>query len=87
LIQGEPQTAIDALKSKVWRKSISKAALPEFQSRFNVLATRLVGGQPQINVFSEHQPDDGFVMVEPDLEDVYFLQLRASQKPSTQATA
>ena len=49
LVQGEPQVAIDALKSKVWRKSVSKAALPEYQSRFNVLATRLVAGKPQIN--------------------------------------
>lgn len=79
LVQGEPQVAIDALKSKVWRKSVSKAALADYQSRFTVLATRLVAGKPQINVFSDAQPDDGFVMVEPDLEDVYFLQLRASQ--------
>ncbi len=79
LVQGEPQVAIDALKNKVWRKSVSKAALAEYQSRFNVLATRLVAGKPQINVFSDEQPDDGFIMVEPDLEDVYFLQLRASQ--------
>ena len=87
LVQGEPQAAIDALKSKVWRKSVSKAALPEYQSRFNVLATRLVAGKPQINVFSETQPDDGFMMVEPDLEDVYFLQLRASQASAPAATS
>lgn len=78
LIQGEPQAAIDTLKDKVWRKSVSKAALPEYQAKFNVLATRLVGGKPQINVFADAQPDDGFVQVEPDLEDVYFLQLRRS---------
>jgi ABC-type multidrug transport system ATPase subunit len=79
LIQGEPQAAIDELKNKVWRKSVSKAALPEYQSKFTVLASRLVGGKPQINVYSESQPDEGFVQVEADLEDVYFLQLRASQ--------
>jgi hypothetical protein len=27
-------------------------------------------------VFAASQPDSGFVPVEPDLEDVYFLQLR-----------
>ncbi len=84
LIQGEPQAAIAQLKNQVWRRSVSKAALPEYQAKFNVLATRLVAGQPQINVFSAFQPDDGFVLVEPDLEDVYFLQLRrsAAAKPS-----
>ncbi len=79
LIQGEPQAAIASLKNKVWRKSIQKAALADYQGRFNVLSTRLVAGKPQINVFAETQPEEGFTMVEPDLEDVYFLQLRNSQ--------
>ena len=79
LLQGEPQAAIELLRDKVWRKRISKAALPEYQQRFNVLSSRLVAGQPQINVHCESQPDDGFVQVEPDLEDVYFLKIRASQ--------
>lgn len=78
LIQGEPQAAIDTLKNKVWRRSVSKDALPEYQEKFTVLTTRLVGGKPQINVFADAQPDDGFHLIEPDLEDVYFLQLRQS---------
>jgi ABC-type multidrug transport system ATPase subunit len=77
LVQGKPQAAIDLLQSQVWRRSVSETELPAFQQRFTVLSTRLVGGKPQINVFSPSQPDDGFVMVEPDLEDVYFLQLRS----------
>ncbi len=79
LIEGAPQVAIDKLKSQVWRRSVNDADLPAYQRDFTVLSTRLVGGKPQINVFSRSQPDDGFVMVEPDLEDVYFLQLRHPQ--------
>lgn len=79
LLQGEPQAAIDTLKNKVWRRSVSKDALLAYQEKFTVLTTRLVGGKPQINVFAESQPDDGFQSIEPDLEDVYFLQLRQSQ--------
>lgn len=82
LVQGEPQSAIDSLRGKVWRSSISKLALQSYQERFTVLTTRLVGGKPQINVFSETQPDDGFNLVDADLEDVYFLQLRRSQNSS-----
>jgi ABC-2 type transport system ATP-binding protein len=78
LIQGEPQAAIETLKHKVWQRSITKAALPEYQQNFTVLSTRLVAGKPQIHVFADTQPDDGFVAIEPDLEDVYFLQLRRS---------
>jgi ABC-type multidrug transport system ATPase subunit len=86
LLQGEPQAAIDMLRDKVWRKRVSKAALPEYQQRFNVLSSRLVAGQPQINVHALSQPDDGFVQVEPDLEDVYFLKIH-SRQPNTTAVA
>jgi ABC-type multidrug transport system ATPase subunit len=79
LLQGEPQAAIDMLKDKVWRKRVSKASLPDYQQRFNVLSSRLVAGQPQINVHADNQPDDGFVQVEPDLEDVYFLKIHSRQ--------
>jgi ABC-type multidrug transport system ATPase subunit len=79
LVQGKPQAAIDLLQSQVWRRAVSEAELPAYQQRFTVLSTRLVGGKPQINVFASSQPDDGFMMVEPDLEDVYFLQLRTAK--------
>jgi len=76
LVQGRPQDAIDALKHQVWRRSVRQHELDEYQRRFNVLSTRLIGGTPQINVFAAFQPDSGFAPVEPNLEDVYFLQLR-----------
>ncbi len=87
LLQGEPQAAIDTLKSRVWRRTVSQEALPDYQERFNVLSTRLVAGRPQINVYAESQPDDGFTSVEPDLEDVYFLQIRNASRASSQASA
>lgn len=80
LLQGEPQAAIDTLKSRVWRRTVSQEELADYQARFNVLSTRLVAGRPQINVFAESQPDGGFVSVEPDLEDVYFLQIRNASR-------
>ncbi|WP_374349859.1 ABC transporter ATP-binding protein [Chitinimonas sp.] len=76
LLQGEPQSAIDTLRHKVWQKRVSKAALPQYQASMDVLTSRLVGGLPQISVFADSQPEEGFVSVEPDLEDVYFLKLR-----------
>lgn len=86
LVQGEPQAAIDMLQNKVWRCSVSKDALPSYQEKFTVLTTRLVAGKPQINVYSETQPDDGFRLVEANLEDVYFLQLRKSQNSAAALT-
>ncbi|HZX29134.1 MAG TPA: ABC transporter ATP-binding protein [Telluria sp.] len=78
LSEGEPQHAIAQLHGRIWQRSVSDAALAEYEQRFTVLSTRLVGGRPRINVYADHQPDDGFAQVAPDLEDVYFLQLRAA---------
>lgn len=91
-LQGEPQSAIDALRGMVWRKRISKAALAQYQQDLNVLSVRLVAGQPQINVLAGSQPDDGFEQVEPNLQDVYFLKIHEAQElssagPVAQATA
>jgi ABC-type multidrug transport system ATPase subunit len=78
LIEGEPKPAIATLRGRIWRGAASDAQLPELQRRFTVLSSRLVGGKPQINIYAEVQPDAGFIQVEPGLEDVYFLQLRAA---------
>lgn len=76
LLSGEPRAAIEAMQSRIWRKQISKAELAHYQQQYKVLSTRLVGGQPVIHVYSEQALDSGFTAVEPDLEDVYFRQLR-----------
>ena len=87
LLTGEPRQAIEALKHRVWRKTVTKQALPEYQARGNLLSTRLVGGQPMIHVFADAQPEEGFVSVEPDLEDVYFQRLRRHDGAAVAAAA
>ncbi|MFZ5843796.1 MAG: ABC transporter ATP-binding protein [Pseudomonadota bacterium] len=76
LLAGEPRAAIEAMQSRIWRKQISKTELADYQAQYKVLSTRLVGGQPVIHVYSDQALDSGFTAVEPDLEDVYFRQLR-----------
>ena len=87
MLQGDPQSAIDMLKNQVWRRSVSQDALAHYQEQFHVLSTRLVAGKPQINVFSATQPDDGFISVEPDLEDVYFLHIRNANRAAAAPVA
>ncbi len=76
LLTGRPADAINALQAQVWRKQVAKAALPDYESRFTVLSTRLVGGHPVIHVFADSRPEAGFEPVAPGLEDVYFQRLR-----------
>ena len=76
LMTGRPHEAIDAMRERVWSKLVRKEELADYQERYIVLSTRLIGGQPLIHVYSESQPDLSFVAVDPDLEDVYFQRLR-----------
>ncbi|MDI3284554.1 ABC transporter ATP-binding protein [Polyangium sp. 15x6] len=76
LLTGKPSDAIAALENQVWRKQVTKAALPEYEARHTVLSTRLMAGRPVIHVFSSEPPGDGFEEVAPNLEDVYFQLLR-----------
>ncbi|MCD7097359.1 ABC transporter ATP-binding protein [Stenotrophomonas sp. MMGLT7] len=76
LLTGRPGDAIAALGQQIWRKQVSKAALPGYEQRFTVLSTRLVAGAPVIHVFAAERPEEGFEQVVPDLEDVYFQRLR-----------
>jgi ABC-type multidrug transport system ATPase subunit len=80
LLTGKPLEAIDALENRVWKATVPKAQLAEYQARYNVLSTRLVGGEPVIHVYAESQPEAGFRQVEPDLEDVYFQRLKLHAK-------
>jgi ABC-2 type transport system ATP-binding protein len=78
LLSGQPAEAMRALEGRVWRRTIATSAIEDYKARFSVLSTRLVGGKTVVHVLSEGRPEEGFEPVAPDLEDVYFGQLRAS---------
>ena len=80
LLTGKPADAIDALDGRVWRKTVAKDALPQYEQNFTLLSTRLVGGLPVIHIHSDFPPGDGFERVAPGLEDVYFQRLRQHAK-------
>ncbi|HFA47983.1 MAG TPA: ABC transporter ATP-binding protein [Bacteroidetes bacterium] len=73
--QGEPHAATSALDGKVWRKSISKAEILDYQNRFHVISNKLVAGKPIIHILNDENPGDGFVATSPDLEDVFFSKI------------
>jgi ABC-2 type transport system ATP-binding protein len=76
LISGEPAEAMRALDGRVWRRTVANAAIEDYKRRFTVLSTRLNGGKTIVHVLSDSRPEEGFETVAPDLEDVYFGQLR-----------
>jgi len=72
LLEAEPVPAIKNLKGKIWRQVIEKTALAGIEKDHAVISTKLLAGKTVVHVFSNKQPGNGFELVEPDLEDVYF---------------
>ena len=73
---GTPQEAVAGLSGKIWAKSISKPDLPAYQQTYRVISSKLVAGKPRIHILSNVDPGNGFRDVEPDLEDVFFSEIR-----------
>jgi len=76
LMTGEPLQSIRDLDGRVWRRSIDKRELDDYQKQYAVISNRLMAGRTVIHVFSETQPDPSFEPVTTSLEDVYFSTLR-----------
>jgi len=71
VLQGDPQQVLDEVRGHIWRKRTAKSELAGLQATLDVISVRLVAGEPVIHVYSDSAPGDGFVAVEPNLEDVY----------------
>jgi ABC-2 type transport system ATP-binding protein len=82
-LSGEPLETIRSLEGRVWQKTVPKESLAAHIAAHNVLSTRLVGGRSVIHVLDDGNPGDGFSAVAPDLEDVYFGELRHAASTET----
>lgn len=85
LLNGEPYETIKGLDGRVWRRRIEKPMLESYRARMTVLSTRLSAGDTVIHVLADARPEDGFESVAPDLEDVYFGQLRKQHGAQSRA--
>ena len=72
---GKPQETLSALEGKIFSRIVEKAALEEYSRSFRVLNSRLMGGKPQLFVYADSHPGDGFLAVEAGLEEVYFYHI------------
>ncbi|MCB2379342.1 ABC transporter ATP-binding protein [Hymenobacter sp. BT635] len=83
LYTGDPLVAIEEMRGQIWRRSVAKAELAQYQQQFSVISSRLFAGQTIIHVHSLAQPGNGFESVEPTLEDVYFARIHTAEKVAT----
>jgi len=85
ILEGEPLQLTASLKGKIWRRTIAKDQLPDYQQRLEVISTRRLSGQTVIHVHREEAPDSSFEPVIADLEDVYFWAMRSHGEPAKSA--
>ncbi len=76
LLTGAPNDTMRKLEGRVWRRAVATAEVESYKAKHTVLSTRLSGGKTIVHVLADAKPDDGFETVSPDLEDVYFGELR-----------
>jgi ABC-2 type transport system ATP-binding protein len=76
--QGTPQNALNELDGKVFQKMVPREQLENHAAQYSVISNKMVGGQPLIHVFSETNPGNGFELVKPNLEDVFFSKINTS---------
>jgi hypothetical protein len=72
LLEAEPLRAVDELRGRIWRRSVSRAELPALEENVAVISTKLLGGRTVAHVYADTSPGAEFEPVEPDLKDVYF---------------
>jgi ABC-type multidrug transport system ATPase subunit len=75
-----PGALINALAGRVWARSIDKGELDAYRKQFEVIATRLRSGRPQIHVLADAAPGPHFEPVAGSLEDVYFATLHRQRQ-------
>ncbi len=72
LFEAEPARAMEALRGRIWRRTVSRAELPVLEREQPVISTKLMAGRTVVHVFAESSPGAGFEPIEPGLDDVYF---------------
>jgi ABC-type multidrug transport system ATPase subunit len=78
--EGSPLDLIEALKHRIWVKTMGKDELESLRAHATVISTRLFAGRAIVHVLSDADPGEGFTGVEGGLEDVYFTALSDARR-------
>ena len=78
LYQGSPQTAIDELQGRVYSKIVGREELDSYAKEYQVISNKMVAGQPLIHIYNQTNPQNGFELVKPNLEDVFFSKINTT---------
>lgn len=72
LLEAEPKSTIEELEGKIWKRMVGKPSVTEIEKDYNLVSTKMFGGERLVRIFSDEDPMNDFEPCEPSLEDVYF---------------
>ena len=75
LFSGSPEHSVESLQGMIWERFVPKAEYSNYAQNYKVISSKLTAGRPLIHVYSTEPPGDGFQLVKPDLEDVFFTKI------------
>ncbi|WP_395061167.1 ABC transporter ATP-binding protein [Flavobacterium sp.] len=80
LNQSTPKAATDTLIGQIWTKIIDRDLLEQNEKEFNIISSNYNQDNTlNVRVYSKEQPNESFVLAQPQLEDVYFVALKNDQ--------
>jgi ABC-type multidrug transport system ATPase subunit len=79
ILKGNPLELIQNLEGKVYQKTIHRNELEQYKESYHVINEKLFLGKPMIHVLSEAPLNDGFTLIDPVLEDVYFSKISTNR--------
>jgi hypothetical protein len=82
LLTGRPQTLVDGLRQRIWRRAVDKADVESLREQLRLVSTRLQAGRTVVRAYADGPPLPGFECAEPDLEDVYFCAIAGYLQPT-----
>ena len=75
VVRGAPESLIDTIRGRVWRKSVGRDDLLTMKEEYKFLSSRHLKGGVQASVLADASPGTGFEQKEETLEDAYFAHL------------
>ena len=83
-----PEDALEEIAGTIFEGQVDVAELESFSARHAVTQATLVAGQNRVRVHVDDvAPPEGFEVVEPTLEDAYFLLVRRAENGETALAA
>ena len=75
-----PLAATQELEGKIWSKKIEREVLELYTNQYKILSTSYnTDNSLNIRVFGLEKPDEDFINVSPQLDDVYFIALQEDE--------